>query len=315
MGLDFTVVVPTYNGATRLPLVLERLRSQVTPEPLTWEILVVDNNSTDNTAAIVQAYQTHWDYPFPLRYCFAAKQGLASARQRGIEEAQGEFVAFLDDDNFPAPNWIANAHAFGQDHPQAGAFSGQIHGEFEVPPPEQFKRIQAFLAIRHPGGASRQFEPGQLRLPPGAGLVVRQQAWYQNVPKQLRLRGRRQRSLVAGEDYEALLHLHKAGWEIWYCPTMHLSHQIPRQRLERGYLLTLARSTGLATCQLRLVTAAPWQIPIICIRTILGNLRRIALHLIRYRGQFSTNLIAAFELQFFLGSVLSPFYVVKNRLS
>jgi len=56
--IDFTVAIPTYNGADRLPLVLDRLRSQLNTASFTWEIIVVDNNSSDATATVVRHYQT-----------------------------------------------------------------------------------------------------------------------------------------------------------------------------------------------------------------------------------------------------------------
>lgn len=313
MELDLTIAIPTFNGAQRLPLVLEKLRSQVNVEAIAWEIVVVDNNSCDETAALVQQYQATWDLPVPLRYCFEANQGIAFARQRAIEEAKGALVGFLDDDNIPAVDWVAAACAFAQSHPQVGAFSGQIHGDFEVVPPAEFGKIQAFLAIRQHGSQPWRFSPEKLQLPPGAGLVVRRAAWLACVPTRTALAGRVGQQMLAGDDYEALLYLHKAGWEIWYTPTMQMHHRIPRQRLERDYLLKLARGTGLSTCQLCLVTASSWQKPIVMMRTLLGNARRLVLHIYRYRGQFRHNLIAAFELEFFLGGLLSPLYVLRNN--
>jgi glycosyltransferase involved in cell wall biosynthesis len=106
--VDFTVVIPTYNGEKRLPQLLERLReagrshsvkSQTNTEQFSWEILVVDNNSKDNTAKVVQEYQANWPDTYPLRYSFEAEQGAAFARQRAIKEARGELIGFLDDDN------------------------------------------------------------------------------------------------------------------------------------------------------------------------------------------------------------------------
>jgi glycosyltransferase involved in cell wall biosynthesis len=68
MSIDFTVAIPTYNGASRLPKLLEKLRSQVNTEHLCWEIIVVDNNSTDDTAKVVQDYQSSWLESVPLKY-------------------------------------------------------------------------------------------------------------------------------------------------------------------------------------------------------------------------------------------------------
>lgn len=312
MSVDLTVAIPTYNGQSRLPQVLEKLRSQTNTEHISWEILIVDNNSKDDTAKVVQEYQTTWPSTIPLRYCFEAEQGAAFARLRAIREANGELIGFLDDDNLPAPDWVTQAYSFAQTHPKAGAFSGQIHGDFEVKPPENFERIQAFLAIREHGSTPHLFEPENLRLPPAASLIVRKKAWCESVPSRPMLSGKLPGVMVQGDDYEPLLYLHKAGWEIWYHPDLHTYHQIPHWRLEKDYLLSISRGCGLATYQLRVINAKNGQKPILLFRTVLGNLRRVALHFIKYRGQLKTDIIAACEMQFYIGSLMSPFYSLKN---
>ena len=308
MSIDLTVAIPTYNGQNRLPKMLERLENQIGTEQISWEILIVDNNSKDDTAKVIQEYQAK----VPIRYCFEAEQGAAFARLRAVREAKGELIGFLDDDNLPAPDWIAQAYSFAQKYPKAGAFSGQIHGDFEVKPPENFERIQAFLAIREHGNKPHLFDPDNLRLPPGASLVVRKKAWCESVPSRPTLTGKLPGVMIQGDDYEPLLYLHKAGWEIWYHPDLHSYHQIPHWRLEKDYLLSISRGCGLATCQLRLITANNWQKPVIITRTLLGNLRRVALHFLKYRGKLKTDIIAACEMEFFLGSLISPFYTLKR---
>lgn len=315
MCIAFTVAIPTYNGETRLPKVLERLRSQVGTEDISWEILIVDNNSSDNTAKVVEDFQENWLESVPLKYSFEPEQGAAFARQRAVREAGGEFIGFLDDDNLPAPDWVMQAYCFAQKYPKCGAFSGQIHGDFEVEPPENFKRIQAFLAIREHGLEPHQFDADNLRLPPAASLVVRKKAWCESVPSRPTLTGKLPGILVQGDDYEPLLYMHKAGWEIWYNPALHTNHQIPRQRLERDYLLNLSRGCGLATCQLRFINAKNWHKPGIFLRTLLGNLRRVLLYIIKYRTQLKTDLIIACEFAFFLGSLVSPFYVLNKKIT
>ncbi len=308
--LDVTVAIPTYNGAKRFPQVLDRLLTQTGLENINWEIIVVDNNSSDNTFEIIQKYQEKCKFynNFQLKYCLETEQGITFARLRAVKEAKGKFIAFLDDDNLPAPDWVLQSYLFGKEHPQAGAWSGQIHGAFEVKPPENFSRIQAFLAIREHGQKSYLFDADNLILPPGAALVIRKQAWCESVPQQLNLKGRIGKLMVSGDDLEILLHLHKSGWEIWYNPAMHVDHQIPHWRLEKDYLMNLARGCGLCIFQLRLINAKNWQKPILFFKTILGNLRRILFHLVRYRGQLKNNLIALFEIEFYLSSMLSPFY-------
>ncbi|MBO3459791.1 hormogonium polysaccharide biosynthesis glycosyltransferase HpsE [Aetokthonos hydrillicola Thurmond2011] len=319
--LDITVAIPTYNGEARLPKILDGLRecfaiarSHIESQHITCEVLVIDNNSTDNTAKLIQNYQATWDENFPLRYLRETQQGAAFARLLAVREAKGEYIAFLDDDNLPAPDLLKEAYTFGKQHPQAGAWSGQIHGDYQVKPPNNFERIQAFLAIREHGDNPFLFDADNLRLPPAACLVVRKQAWIENVPVKPKLTGKLPGVLVQGDDYEPLLYIHKAGWQIWYNPKMHTYHQIPHWRLEKDYLLSLSRGCGLCTCQLRFINAEEWQKPIVFIRTIFGNLRRVVKHSMKYRGELQTDLIALCEMEFYISSMISPFYWLKNYL-
>jgi glycosyltransferase involved in cell wall biosynthesis len=312
---SITVAIPTYNGAQRLPKVLEALRHQRHTEDISWDIVVIDNNSSDATEQMVRFYQENWEKPYFLTYYLEPRQGSAFARKRAIKEAKGCYIAFLDDDNIPAPDWIVSIHKFSQDYPHIGAFSGQIHGDYEVEPPEGFQKIAAFLAIREHGLHPFRFNPDNLNLPPSAGLVVCKQAWNDAVPNQPQLKGRLGQSMMGGEDYEVLLHLHQAGWEIWYNPQMHINHCIPRHRLEREYLLSLARGVGLATCQLRMINARPVDKPVIFARTILGNGRRIVQHQWKYGKQLKHELVPAFELEFYRSSMMSPLIWMRNSWS
>ncbi|MCP2730223.1 hormogonium polysaccharide biosynthesis glycosyltransferase HpsE [Limnofasciculus baicalensis] len=312
--IDFTVAIPTYNGANRLPKLLDKLRSQINTEHLAWQILVVDNNSTDNTAKIIQDDQANWKNAILLKYTFEPQQGAAFARVRAIQEADSELVGFLDDDIIPNSDWVTAAYNFAKEHPQAGAWGGQIHGEFEVPPPENFKRIQSFLAIRERGNQAHLYDPENLLLPPSAAWVVRRKAWLDSVTNPPTLAGRVNGSMLGGEDFELLMYMHKVGWEIWYNPVMHSYHQIPAKRLERDYLMALSRGCGLCICHLRMINANPGQIPIIFAKIMLGGLKRYLGHLLKYRGQVKTDLVAACEKEFYWASFVSPFYFLSNSI-
>ncbi|HEY9865294.1 MAG TPA: hormogonium polysaccharide biosynthesis glycosyltransferase HpsE [Candidatus Obscuribacterales bacterium] len=312
--IDFTVVIPTYNGASRVPDVLEKLQLQTGTENITWEIIVVDNNSNDQTADIVQNIIASWQEVFPLKYIFEAKQGAAFARQRGLEEAQGELIGFLDDDNWPDENWVAQAHNFAQLYPQAAAYGGQIHGVYEVPPPENFKAIEGFLAIRERGPEPNRYQPQVLSLPPGAAMVVRKQVWSEVVPKQPQMSGKLPGGkMVQGDDWEPLMYLYKAGWEIWYNPSMHTYHQIPAWRLKRDYLLSLIQGSCLSFCSLRMIGANFYEKPIILGRTVVGNSYNAIRHYFKYRSQLKTDLIAECQMQIYLSRVRSFFYFLNRQ--
>jgi len=152
-------------------------------------------------------------------------------------------------------------------------------------------------------------------LPPSAGLIVSKKAWLESVPENSQFTGIIGDVRSSGEDYEVLLYLHKAGWQIWYNPRIKIEHYIPAYRLQKKYLLSIAMSNGLATCQLRMINAQFWQVPIIFVKTFLGNLRRVFVQYIKYKKELKTNLIAEFELIFYWGSLLGCFYWIKEQFN
>ncbi|MBE9228373.1 glycosyltransferase [Phormidium sp. LEGE 05292] len=309
---DFTVAIPTYNGEHRLPEVLEKLRSQIYTESLNWEILVIDNNSTDNTAKVVEDYQQNWSENFPLRYCQEQRQGAGFARQKAIKEAKSELIGFLDDDNLPAENWLTAAYTFSKKYPKAGAFGSQIHPIYEVEPPENFQKIAPFLAITERGENPILYYPSSKLLPPSAGLVVRKQAWLENVPNQLILTGRTNGKMLTSEDLEVLSHIQQSNWEIWYNPAMEIYHKIPSWRLERSYLISLIQGIGLSRHVTRTIGVKPWQKPLVIPAYMANDLRKIILHILKYRTKVNTDLIAACEMQLYVSSLISPFFIYKK---
>ncbi len=314
MAIHFTVAICTYNGADRLPQVLDRLQNQTDTNHIHWEILVVDNNSSDNTLAVVQRYQAVWSKPWRLRYCCESEQGLAIARQRAITEARGNWVGFLDDDNVPALDWVAQAYTFGQAHPKVGAYGSRIYGDFEVAPPQNFQKLAPFLAITNRGSVAMRYEPHKKVLPPGAGLVVQRQVWLDHVPQRCFLQGRVSGPKLPGEDLEALLHIQRSGWEVWYNPAMQVAHQIPHWRLEKSYLLKLFRGIGLSRYHTRMLSVKPWQGPLIFPLYVANDLRKITTHLVRHRQRVRQDLILACELQLMLGSLYSPIHIWQAHL-
>lgn len=307
-SLDFTVVIPTYNGAQRLPSVLSRLQAQKGLENVLWEIIIVDNNSQDETATCIHQWQQQWQGAASLRAVFEPRQGTAFARQRGVTEAQGHLIGFVDDDNWPAPDWIAAAIAFGERYPDAGAFSGRVHEHFESSPQEALGSMLTYLSVRDKGPTALLFHPEKLQLPPGAGLVIRRQAWLESVPDVLRCTG------GGGDDYESLLYLAKGHWQIWYNPQMVLEHFISADRLRRDYLRSLARRYGLCTWNLILVNTTRWQSPFRLMRFFLGSLHRTVQHLAKYRLHSRHSLEADCLLAFHLANLQSPFVCGLNHL-
>ncbi|MCU0526666.1 MAG: hormogonium polysaccharide biosynthesis glycosyltransferase HpsE [Elainella sp. Prado103] len=309
---DFTVVIPTYNGEQRLPEVLACLRKQTAIGTINWEIVVVDNNSQDDTARVIQSCQAM--FPCPLRYLKEPRQGLAYARQSGVQAAQSDWVGFIDDDNLPEPDWVSNAYQFAQSHPQAGGIASRIQGDFEEDPPAHYRRIFPFFALTDRGNHPLRYMSPKKLLPPGAGLVIRKQAWLAHVPDQPCLSGRIGQMMVAGEDIESVAHIQRAGWEIWYNPEMRMIHKIPARRLQRDYLIPMFQGIGLSRYITRMIGIPGWQRPFWLLAYLLNDLRKIISHLLYYRGQVVTDVIAASELTLYQSSFFSPFYFWRQRL-
>ena len=103
--MDFTVIICTYNRSSNLPKCIEYLERQQGTDGFQWEVLIVDNNSSDDTSQVVEKLAA--DSSVDLRYVFEEKQGLNHARNRGIEESDSRYFCYVDDDILVATNWLA----------------------------------------------------------------------------------------------------------------------------------------------------------------------------------------------------------------
>lgn len=306
LSIDFTVAIRAYNAADRLPTLLDTLRSQQHTESFRWEILIVDNNSTDKTAEIVQVFQST-QQSTQIRYVLETQQGAAFARKRAIDEAQGTWVGFLDDDTLPAPDWVAQAYKFGQDHPAAGAYGSRILPEYETKPPLNFDRIAHYMPTMLKTQSFR-YDSHRQGMPVGAGLAVRKQAWRESAIGPQIIQGPVKRGFVLkGEETEVLWKMNATSWEIWYNAEMTIIHKIPQWRLQSDYLLSFLKVIGLSQHRFRMLRYPAWQRPLVFPLFLVNDLQKIAAYWLKYHR--SKDLMDACELQFFMGRLYSPFYI------
>ena len=109
-AINITVLLCTFNRGQRLSKALDSVAAQILPDSVSWEVVVVDNNSTDQTREIVERYCRR--YPGRFRYIFESHQGLSRARNTGIRESRGEVIAFIDDDVIAEPTLVAKPYGF-----------------------------------------------------------------------------------------------------------------------------------------------------------------------------------------------------------
>jgi glycosyltransferase involved in cell wall biosynthesis len=199
-----SVVVPTRNRAGYLDVALASLRAQVDPPP--HELLVVDDGSTDDTVAIAARHGVKAITARP-------PGGLNAGRNTGVAATRADLIAFVDDDVWVQPNWLAALVAGAVRHPDAEALGGPIHGRLVGPAPRSCGREQPPITTLDLGPADREAE-----FVWGANMAVRRAAIDRVGPFDESLRGN-------GDEEDWLLRLHAAGGHVAYVADAWLEHR------------------------------------------------------------------------------------------
>jgi glycosyltransferase involved in cell wall biosynthesis len=246
-GELITIVVCTYNNAETLAFTLAHLAAQRDASDIHWDVLVVDNNCTDRTQEVVRGWMPTMSVP--LRVITESLQGINPARVAGVRHSAGAWIAFIDDDCLLEPDWIRQAASFIDEHPDAGAFGGQVVLKFERTVPVYAEGYgYAFAETRLGDVALRRDWLA------GAGMVLRRSAvaetgWLDGQFLDDRIGGR----LVSGGDVELGLRIAEQ-FEIWYAPRCVLNHAIPMRRTERAYLRRLVFGLGRSSHDVAVLT-------------------------------------------------------------
>jgi glycosyltransferase involved in cell wall biosynthesis len=247
-----TVVICCHNSEPRLSRTLECVAGQLGLDPGQWDVLVVDNASSDNTSTSAVTIWRALSSPVPLKTVSEPRIGLAYARITGILESRRQFVCFVDDDNHLAPDWLANAMAALTATPEAAAIGGATYGVFEDTPPLWFEEAQAGYAVgtQAPTSGDVTDTRGYLW---GAGLCLRRAAVVTLLCQGFTFTqaGRAGRTLGSGDDSELCLALRLAGWRLLYDNRLRLGHYMPRSRLRWPYAVRLFRGHGRSRIHLR----------------------------------------------------------------
>lgn len=223
--LELSVVICTYNRASVLEGTLESYARLSEVRDPRIELIVVDNNSTDTTARVVDSAKVS----IPgLRYVLEPQQGLSHARNRGIRESRGAIIAFADDDVFFDGGWAhALVDAFSQ-QPLADALGGKSTPLFEGGCPNwMLDDFLIFYGDTRFGNEARWVEfPDH---PFGLNMAFRREVFNEIGHFNPRL-GRIKASLLSGEESDIFERIHNKGLRTWYAPEAHLFHRIPAER-------------------------------------------------------------------------------------
>lgn len=243
MKMPASVIICAHNPRPDyLQRVLQALLNQTLPKDR-WELLLIDNLSD-------QPLSGCWDLSWHphSRHVLETTLGLTSARLRGIQEAAGELLIFVDDDNELAPDYLETAFRVGEEWPMLGAWGGSIRGEFEKPPDPGIAPYVYLLAIRELSSDhwTNNVRDGSAE-PYGAGMCIRKfvaNAYAEECrsnPIKLLL-GRKGTDLASSEDIDLIKTCEKFQLGVGIFQRLRLTHLISAHRTELNYLLRLNRS-------------------------------------------------------------------------
>lgn len=241
-----SVVLVCYNSKNRIVPTLERLAKQ---EGISfpWEVLVIDNNSTDDTGIIAQKTWHLRKAPCELRVIKEPRVGTMYARHRGILEAGFRYLLFCDDDNWFHETYVKTAYEIISRDPGIAAVGGKGILEFEegFSPPQWIKLYEKSFGAGAQGNVDGDTTYGKGCLYTAGAIIDR--VWLDRLYTlgfQSSLKGRDGKSLVAGEDTELTYALKLIGGKLFYSSKMHFRHFMPRGRMTWSYLKRMWQSFG-----------------------------------------------------------------------
>jgi glycosyltransferase involved in cell wall biosynthesis len=237
--VDFTVIICTYNRSGNLPSCLAALARQEGAGGIDWEALVVDNNSSDETPAVVEKLSR--DLPIKVRY---------HARNRGVSSSNGTHFTFVDDDIHVSPRWLAALHdAFGRT--DADAIGGRIHLDPSIALPPWVapgSETSGFLGYQDFGDQSFRMD-GKSKYPFGGNM-----SFHRRVVERIGLfdpklgrkgEGRKRGELFKGAETDYFHRLAARGdARIFYEPRAIVYHRVQPHQLRQRYFLTIHYNAG-----------------------------------------------------------------------
>jgi len=235
--MDVTVAICTWNRAALLDKTLVRLREIAVPAGLSWELLVVDNNCTDDTQAVLAKHLRH----LPLKALIETKQGHSHARNQAVAEAKGKLLIWTDDDVLIAPNWMTDIAAAAARFPDAVFFGGPVRPWFERTPPawltRHLPRLSSVWALLDHGPEVRRLASAEYCF--GANIAFRTDVLrrYPFDPDYGRVMAR----LTGGDETRVIDQIRKDGWNgVWVGPAA-VDHFLPEDRMTPRYVFEFYR--------------------------------------------------------------------------
>lgn len=224
MTINISAIICTHNGQKVLRKAIQSLVDQ-TLDKKKYEIIVVDNASTDGSREITRQFETERN----LRYFHEPKLGLSHARNTGWQQAEGEIIAYLDDDAVACPKWLERIVGVFADVPDAGVVGGRVEPIWEADPPPWINTfMQRFLSILD--WSDIPITLGGEKYLVGANIAFPRKMLqeFSGFPTDL---GRKGGNLISNEEIELIRMIKGKGRVVFYHPEISVKHLVPAARL------------------------------------------------------------------------------------
>lgn len=235
-----SVVICCYNSGKRLPNTFSYIEKQEVNDSLLWEVIIIDNNSSDNTFEIARRLIKTKSASLRVKVISEKRPGLSAARKAGIANSKYQYILFCDDDNWLHPNYVQLAFNILSEDKSIGMLGGTAYATFEegFNVPSWFFDNQRIFACGQQGMGSRQDMTDGRAYVYGAGSIINRETLkkiYELGIEQI-LSDRIGKSLVSGGDNELGYFIKSLGYKIIWDDRLKLGHYMPKSRLNLSYI-------------------------------------------------------------------------------
>lgn len=217
-----SVCVCTYKRPELLERLLQSVAEQQTSELFTFSLVVADNDRFRSSETVVEAFRRA--HSVAIRYCVEPRQSIALARNKAIENAEGDFVAFLDDDEFPEKNWLLNLVRACEQYQVEGVL-GPVRRYFDQAPPEWIVKGDFYERPIHPTGMPLRWSMGR------TGNVLLRKRIFTTGEAPFRPEFRH------GEDQDFFRRMIEKGYRFIWCSDAIAYEVVPPVRWKRTFML------------------------------------------------------------------------------
>ena len=235
MTTKISIVIASFNRAHYLNGALESLVCQETDNRFDYEVIVADNNSTDNTREVVESFAA--TSAVPVRYLLETKPGDAPPRNKGIRESDGEWLAFFDDDQFAEPRWLVNLLEVAESQ-KTQVVGGPVRLDLDDSIiPRLSPACRSTLREMKPYRADQPYDPGVI---PGTGNMLVAKALFDRI------------GLFAedikegGSDWKLVEDARAVGVVPWYAAEAVIRHRVEGNRMTPNYFRWDAQNGGVS---------------------------------------------------------------------